>query len=253
MGTLFKGKVALITGAAAGIGRSTAFAFADEGAKVIVSDVDTNGGEETVDMIEEQGGEAQFIACDVSETAQVEDLIAGTIDAYGQLDFAFNNAGIEGEKAPTADCTEENWQRVININLSGVWRCMKAEIPHMLEQGGGAIVNCASVAGLIGFNTLPAYVSSKHGIIGLTKTAALEYAEQNIRINAVCPGPIQTEMIDRIIEENEDMKSNLIQGVPMKRFGTPEEIAEIVTWLCSQKSNYITGHALPADGGWVAQ
>jgi len=175
------------------------------------------------------------------------------IENFGRLDVAFNNAGIEGRRAPTADCTEENWDRVISINLKGVWLCLRQEIPAMVNQGGGAIVNNASIAGLVGFPGLPAYTASKFGVIGLTKAAALEYAKDGIRVNAICPGVIHTAMVDRLIQENPEMEAGLAAGTPLGRMGEPEEIAEVVTWLCSDAASFVTGHALAADGGYVAQ
>lgn len=247
---LFKDKVVIITGAGSGIGRSTAIAFAHEGAKVIVSDIDELSGQETVRVIEALSGHAKFIKCDVSKESDVKQLVNQTVQFWGRLDCAFNNAGIEGVPSSTIDCPLENWDRTININLKGVWLCMKYEIPEMLKSGGGSIVNCSSIAGLVGFTTIPAYVASKHGVIGLTQTAALEYAPQKIRVNAVCPGVIHTPMLERFTQGNEQQ---MIGQVPMARIGRPEEIAQSVLWLCSEKASYLTGHALTVDGGWTVQ
>jgi NAD(P)-dependent dehydrogenase (short-subunit alcohol dehydrogenase family) len=247
------GKVTLVTGAGSGIGRAAAVAFAREGAKVVAADVDVAGGQETIRLIQEQGGEATFVKADVSQAAQVEDMVQKTVATYGRLDCAFNNAGIEGEQAPTADCREENWDRTLAINLRGEWLCMKYEIPQMLSQGGGAIVNMASVAGLVGFAGMPAYVASKHGVIGLTKTAALEYAQQHIRVNAVCPGVIQTSMIDRVTGGDPEATEQFQGMEPVGRLGTPEEVAEAVLWLCSDAASFVTGNAMAVDGGLVAR
>ncbi|HEX2529868.1 MAG TPA: SDR family oxidoreductase [Burkholderiaceae bacterium] len=247
----WKEQVALVTGAASGIGRATALAFAQEGARVIACDVQAESGEETARMVRDLGGEAQFMAADVSKSADVEQLVYQTVQRYGRLDFAFNNAGIEGVMAATADCTEQNWDRTLAINLKGVWLCMKYELRHMLERGAGTIVNCSSVAGLVGFPQLPAYVASKHGIVGLTRAAALEYATQGIRINAVCPGVIQTAMVDRLSHDHPDLQ--LAAGEPIGRMGTPEEVAASVVWLCSDRASFITGQAIAVDGGWVAR
>lgn len=251
--TDMNGKTAIVTGAASGIGRATARLFASRGANVIVSDVDQAGGEETVQLINDAGGTAQLVMCDISMPADVETLIDTTIKSFGRLDYACNNAGIEGEQASTVDCTIDNWRRVIDINLMGTWLCMKHEIPRFLEAGGGAIVNVSSIAGLIGFGGLPAYVASKHGMNGLTKTAALEYAQQNIRINAVCPGAIRTPMIDRITHEEQQQEDDLIARHPMGRMGQPKEIAELIVWLCSDAASFVTGQMIAADGGYVAQ
>jgi NAD(P)-dependent dehydrogenase (short-subunit alcohol dehydrogenase family) len=248
---MWKDEVALVTGAGSGIGRAAALAFAEEGASVVVSDVHIENGEDTVRMIRGTGGKADFVAADVSRSSEVENLIYQSVRQHGRLDFAFNNAGIEGLMAGTADCTEENWDQTIAINLKGVWLCMKHELRHMLERGAGVIVNCSSVAGLVGFPQLPAYVASKHGIVGLTRTAALEYAQQGIRINAICPGVIHTPMVDRLQHEHPGLE--LAAGEPIGRMGTPEEIAGAVVWLCSERASFVTGQAWAVDGGWVAQ
>jgi NAD(P)-dependent dehydrogenase (short-subunit alcohol dehydrogenase family) len=247
------GKVALVTGAAAGIGRATAVAFAERGARVVVSDIDDAGGEETVRLIERMGVEAVFVQADVSSSSEVESLVRRSVETFGRLDFAFNNAGIEGESAPVQDCTEANWDRVMAINLKGTWLCMKYEIPVMSEQGGGTIVNCSSVAGLVGFSGIPAYTASKHGIIGLTKSAALENAGANIRINVVCPGVIRTAMVERFTGGSAEAEEQLVAQEPMGRMGTPEEVASAVLWLCSDGAGFVTGHSLVVDGGWVAR
>ena len=247
-----EGKVALVTGASSGIGRESALAFASAGARVVVSDVVVDDGEETVSQIQSKGGEATFVRADVSQTAEVEALVRHTIDTYGRVDCAHNNAGIEGDMAPTAECAEANWDRTIGINLKGVWLCMKYEIPEMLRQGGGAIVNTSSAAGLVGFANLPAYVASKHGIAGLTRTAALEYAEQGIRVNAVCPGVIHTPMIDRIVSGDAQAEAQFTALEPVGRMGSPAEVAQAVVWLCSDAASFVTGIAMPVDGGFVA-
>lgn len=253
MAKRFEGKAVLVTGTSSGIGRATALAFAREGARVAALDQETAGGEETIRLIKKAGGEAAAIPCDVAKPAQVAEAVRRAVKAFGRLDCAYNNAGVEGAAALTADCTEENWDRVIGINLKGVWLCMKAEIPEMLEGGGGAIVNCASIAGLVGFDGIPAYVASKHGVLGLTKTAALEYATKGIRVNAVCPGVIQTPMIERFTKDDPKAYAALLAGEPVARVGRPEEIAESVLWLCSDAASFVTGHPLVVDGGWVAR
>jgi NAD(P)-dependent dehydrogenase (short-subunit alcohol dehydrogenase family) len=251
MENTFKDKVALVTGGSFGIGRATALSFARKGAKVVLADWIEN--QETMDMIENLGGIAIFVKCDVSKSDDVEALIKKTIDTFGQLDFAYNNAGIEGASATTQDCSEENWDKTIGINLKGIWLCMKYEIPIMLQKGKGVIVNCASVAGLVGFQGLPAYVASKHGVIGLTKTAALEYAKLGIRVNVVCPGVIQTPMIDRLTGKKKESIEQFKELEPIGRFGEPEEIANAVIWLCSDEASFVTGIEIPVDGGFVAQ
>lgn len=249
----FQNSVALVTGASTGIGRATALAFGSSNARVAVADFNEDAGLQTVKMIESAGGQALFIKCDVSRVDDIQNAIQTTIKNFGSLDFAFNNAGIEGAQGVTQDCTLENWDRVINTNLRGVWLCMKYQIPQMLKQGHGSIVNCSSIAGLIGFPGIPAYVASKHGVIGLTKTAALECARQNIRINAICPGVIQTPMIDRFVHGEAQARKQLVDGEPIGRVGQPEEISDAALWLCSSSSSFVTGHALTVDGGWVAQ
>jgi NAD(P)-dependent dehydrogenase (short-subunit alcohol dehydrogenase family) len=251
----FSGKVALVTGAASGIGRACAQLFAKEGASVVVSDVALEGGQQTVRLIEEDGGEAFFVETDVSKAAQVEALVGRAVEAYGRLDYAFNNAGIEGRMATnTADYPEEEWDRVIAINLKGVWLCMKNEIPQMLSQGAGSIVNNSSVEGLVGLEGTSAYAASKHGVVGLTKTAALEYAQSGIRVNAVCPGLIRTPMVERYTKgdaETEAQWAAIFE--PVGRMGSSEEVAEAVVWLCSEAASFVTGHAMAVDGGFLAR
>ncbi len=246
-------KVALVTGGGSGIGRASALTFAREGAKVVVVDVVVDGGEETIGMIKKAGGEAIFVKADVSKAAEVEAMVNRAVEAYGRLDCTHNNAGIEGVLATTAECREEDWDRVIAINLKGVWLCMKYEIPQILKQGGGSIVNTASGAGLIGFPQLPVYVASKHGVVGLTKTAALEYAKLGIRVNAVCPGVINTPMIERVTSGQSEVTEMMVASEPVGRMGKPEEIAEAVVWLSSEAASFVTGHAMSVDGGYVAQ
>lgn len=251
METPFKNKVALVTGGSFGIGRATAVAFAKKGAKVVIADwIDDK---ETLNLIKSAGGEAVFVKCDVSKNAEVKALIEKAVAAFGRLDYSFNNAGIEGFMAPTKDCTEENWDKTIGVNLKGIWLCMKYEIPEMLKQGKGVIINCASIAGLVGFPGLPAYIASKHGVVGLTKTTALEYAKLGIRVNAVCPGAIKTAMIDRITGKKKEVEEQFTAMEPIGRMGEPEEVANAVLWLCSDEASFVTGHAMVVDGGWVAQ
>ncbi len=251
MEEILKGKVAIVTGGSFGIGKATAIGFARKGAKVVVADWIEDL--EAVAEIEAMGGEALFVKCDVSKSEDVKAMVAKTISRFGRIDFAFNNAGIEGISGTTTESTEENFDRTIGINLKGVWLCMKYEIPEMLKHGKGAVVNCASVAGLVGFPTLPAYVASKHGVIGLTKTAALEFVKSGIRVNAVCPGVIKTNMIDRLTGKKKEAEEQFATMEPIGRFGEPEEVAKAVIWLCSDEASFVTGHSLTVDGGWVAQ
>lgn len=241
----------MITGSTYGIGKATAIAFAARGAKLVLSDWKEDV--DTLNIVREMGAEAIFVRCDVSNEGDVQALVAKAIEHFGRLDFAFNNAGIEGESAPAHLCSNDNWHRVIEINLSGAWYCMKYQIPEMLKQGKGAIVNNASIAGLVGFQGSPAYVASKHGLVGLTKNVALDYAKQGIRVNAVCPGVIHTPMIDRFTKEDPRVLEQFTAAKPMGRIGKPEEIAETVVFLCSEGASFITGQALAIDGGWVTQ
>lgn len=251
METTFRNKVVVVTGGSSGIGKATALSFAQKGAKVVVVDWIENN--ETTSLLKKTGAKFLFIKCDVSKESEVKAMVEKTIETFGRLDYAFNNAGIEGKSAPTQDCTEENWDKVIGINLKGIWLCMKYEIPEILKQGKGAIVNCASVAGLVGFAGLPAYVASKHAVVGLTKTAALENAKLGIRINAVCPGIIATPMMDRLIKNDKEAEKQFVGLEPVGRFGQPEEIANAVIWLCSDQASFVTGHAMAVDGGFVTQ
>jgi NAD(P)-dependent dehydrogenase (short-subunit alcohol dehydrogenase family) len=248
----FEGKVALVTGGGSGIGRATALAFAREGARVVIGNRNVQRGEETVSMIRKAGGTASFQRTDVLVAAEIEALVDHAVKTYGGLDLAFNNAGIEGDVAPLAEQTEANYDAVMDVNVKGVWLSMKYEIPKMLERGGGAIVNCSSVGGLIGFPSMSIYIASKHAVIGLTKTAALEYSAQGIRINAVNPAVIDTEMVDRLADGMDMKKDDLTTLHPIGRIGRVEEVAEAVLWLCSGKASFVTGHSLIVDGGFTA-
>jgi NAD(P)-dependent dehydrogenase (short-subunit alcohol dehydrogenase family) len=249
----FDGKVALVTGGASGIGHTTALAFARHGAKVVVADIAQAGGEKTVALITAAGGEATFVKTDVTKSADVENMVNKAVATYDRLDFAHNNAGIDGDFATIVNQTEENFDRTIGINLKGVWLGMKYEIPQMLKQGGGVIINTASTAGLVGYRTMGIYVASKHGVVGLTKAAALEYATRNIRILSICPGAIRTPMIDEFIKGNSEVEAHMHGLQPVGRMGKPEEVANAVVWLCSDAASFLTGSAIPIDGGTVAQ
>lgn len=247
MAGVLEGKVAIVTGGSSGIGRASAIALAEAGARVAVADIDCVGGDETVGLISRGEGEAIFVETDVSNARQVESLVEQTTKAFGRLDCAHNNAGIIVGGGPTAKATEEEFDRTVAVNLKGVWLCMKHEIPAMLEGGGGAIVNTSSGAGLVGEPGLAIYSATKHGIIGLTRSSAIEYGTSNIRVNAICPGITRTAMVRNVAEDR------IRARVPMGRLGDPEEIADAVVWLCSDSASFVTGHALSVDGGLVIQ
>ncbi len=253
MNTNLEGKVGMVTGAASGIGRATALALAREGAEVVVSDIDTDGGKETVRMIKEKKGEAIFIEANVASTSDIENMFKEIVSVFGRLDCAVNNAGLMPDIALLADGTEENWDRIIDVNLKGVWSCMKYEIRQMLKQEGGTIVNIASTAGFRGFPNESAYVASKHGVVGLTKAAAIEYARQNIRVNSVCPGATDTKMFgefkDLATQTDPKVWDSFIETIPMGRVAEPAETAEAALWLCSDAATYVTGQIMPVDGG----
>jgi NAD(P)-dependent dehydrogenase (short-subunit alcohol dehydrogenase family) len=243
------GKVAFVTGAASGIGRATALAFAREGANVVVADIDQRGNQETARMIEDLGGQALAVSCDVTSGADVQAALTKTVERFGRLDCAFNNAGAEQRPKLTAEIADEEWDRIITINLKGVFLCLKYEIPLLLQHGGGVIVNTSSGAGIKVFGRGAAYAAAKHGVVGLTKDAALDYAASNIRINAICPGIIDTEMMDRFTGGTPEERDRVIAQEPIGRMGRPDEIAATVVWLCSDAASFVTGHAMIADGG----
>jgi NAD(P)-dependent dehydrogenase (short-subunit alcohol dehydrogenase family) len=249
----FQGKVALVTGGTSGIGRAAALAYAREGAKVVVAGRRTAEGKETVRLVQAQGGEALFVTTDVSQAAQVRELVDRTMEKFGRLDFAFNNAGIEQEPTPFLEQDEKTYDRVMDINVKGVWLSMKHEIPAMLKTGGGSIVNTSSGLGVIGMPGVEIYVASKHAVIGLTKSAALEFGKQGIRINAVLPAAIETEMLERFVGDNAETRAYMTAKHPIGRIGKAEEIADAAIWLSSGKASFVTGHSLLVDGGFTAQ
>jgi NAD(P)-dependent dehydrogenase (short-subunit alcohol dehydrogenase family) len=253
MNAEFKDKVVIITGASLGIGRATALAFAKEGAKLMISDILDEEGEQLAEEIRKQGNDCIYVHCDTSKPAEVQKMVSETVNRFGRLDIAYNNAGVEGKMSFIADGSEENFDRVIGINLKGVWACMKYEIPEMLKNKKGVIVNCSSVAGVIGSQGLPVYVASKHAVIGLTKNAALEYASQGIRVNSVCPAGVHTPMLERIMDSSPGLKDQMNALHPIGRVAQPEEIAEAVLYLCSDRASFVTGHELLVDGGYTAQ
>lgn len=249
---MLKDKVAIVTGAGSGIGRAIALVMAREGAKVVASDVNLDGGRETVRLVQAQGGDAVFEAADVGNVEHNRTLVAFALAQYGRLDVACNNAGVGGALHPTADYPVDAWAQVININLSGVFYGMKYQIPAMLQSGGGSIVNVASILGAVGFANSPAYTAAKHGVVGLTQTAALDYAAQGVRINAVGPGFIQTPMIAGI-DAQQAAHQALVAAHPIGRLGQPEEVAELVLWLASSRASFVTGAYYPVDGGYLAR
>ncbi len=248
------GKTALVTGGSSGIGRATALAFSQAGASVVIADVNIERGEQAVAAITSEGGDAFFIQADITTAKDVESMIKDAVERYGRVDCAFNNAGIEGVVGvPIHEALESDWDRVIDINLKGVWLCLQHEIRQMRRQGAGAIVNTASIAGLVGGTFGAAYFASKHGVVGLSKAAAVENGVSNIRVNAVCPGVIKTEMADRLLDNNPQRAELVAAQHPVGRLGTPEEVAEMVVWLCSDAASFVTGQAIAVDGGYVAQ
>jgi NAD(P)-dependent dehydrogenase (short-subunit alcohol dehydrogenase family) len=250
MGAL-EGNVAVVTGAAMGIGRASAEVFAREGAKVVVADIDVDGGHDTVARIEAAGGEASFIRTDVSDRAEVWAMVQYAVDTYGGLDCAHNNAGIAAPLAKLADYPDDGWDRTLAVMLTGVYHCMKAEIPRMLERGGGAIVNTASGVGLVGYPGQAAYTASKHGVVGLTKVAALDYGSQGVRVNAICPGTARTPMVDDAVRRDPSIDAYLKTLHPIGRIAEAAEIAEAAVWLCTPAASFVLGVALPVDGGYV--
>ena len=246
-------KVALVTGGASGIGRATALQLAREGARVVIADLDRASGEETAGLVTAQGGNAAFISADVRKSADVSAAVDMTVQQFGRLDLATNIAGVLGSGASMIEFTEDDWDDVMAVNLKGVWLCMKYEIPAMMATGGGAIVNVSSIAGLVGSQHSPAYAASKHGVVGLTKTAALQYAPHNIRVNCICPAAVFSPMLETLVTRNPQVGAKLKASQPNGRFASPAEIAEVAVWLCSDAASFVVGAALPVDGGYTAQ
>ena len=246
-------KVAVVTGSGSGIGKATALALAREGARVVVAEIDRESGEETVQTIVRQGGQAIFVKTDVTREADAESLVKAAVETYGRLDSAVNNAGIDGLAGPTAECTRENFERILSVNLMGVFLGMKSQIPQMIAQGGGSIVNVASTMGVVAHHEIPAYVASKHAVIGLTKSTALGTVREGVRINAVCPGNTDTPIIQAMQKDEPESFRGLMGMTPAGRLAEPEEIANAILWLCSDASSYCTGHALLVDGGYSIQ
>lgn len=247
-----EGRVALVTGGGSGIGRATVELLARRGARVLVADLDEAGGTATAEAVAGAGGEARFVRTDVADPAQIGAMVAAAVETFGALHLAVNNAGMPGTYAPLTDQRLEDWERTLAVNLTGVFLSMQAELPHLLAAGGGAIVNTASAAGLMGFANLPAYVASKHGVVGLTKSVALEYASRGVRVNAVCPGSVRTRMLEGFAGGSEEMLTGMGRAQPIGRLGTSEEVAEAIVWLCSDAASFVTGHALAVDGGVLA-
>ena len=253
MNESFDGKVALVTGAGSGMGLATAKAFAEAGASVVLADINEEAVRAAAEQLNAGGRKALAVRCDVTDEAQVASMIEQTVSTFGRLDAAFNNAGVISRPTETTDISDDEWERVMAINLRGVWYCMKYELRQMLRQGGGAIVNCSSMGGLVGAPGLSAYAASKHGVIGLTRSVALEYAARGIRVNAVCPGMINTPMAQVLSGGDASFLAALVKEEPIGRFGEPQEIADAVLWLCSPASSFVIGHALAVDGGITAR
>lgn len=249
----FSNRAGVITGSSSGLGRATAVAFAELGASLVLADINAEAGEETAELVREAGGKALFLHTDVTNAEQVGAMVSGCVAAFGSLDFAVNNAGTTGKGGRTGEYDIEDWRKTVAINLDGVFHCLRAELPIMAAAGTGAIVNVASGAGLVGFPGLPAYVASKHGVVGLTKASALEYAPAGVRVNAVCPGSTRTAMLESYMKGNPKIEKMMVAGVPLGRLGRPEEIAAAILWLCSDASSFVVGHALAVDGGSVVQ